>query len=77
MEVRVGTTPRPTRRTFLQALGAAACGGAPAACGGAPAAVNEIRITKGAGGVGFLPLLVMEKHRLIEKHAAAWPASRT
>jgi NitT/TauT family transport system substrate-binding protein len=31
---------------------------------------GEIRIPRGAGGVGFLPLLVMEKHRLIEKHAA-------
>jgi len=38
------------------------------ACGGRPA--NEIRIPRGAGGIGFLPLLVMEKHRLIEKHAA-------
>ena len=37
-------------------------------CGSRPA--NEIRIPRGAGGVGFLPLLVMEKHRLIEKHAA-------
>ena len=39
-----------------------------AACGGRPA--NEIRIPRGAGGIGFLPLLVMEKYRLIEKHAA-------
>ena len=39
------------------------------ACSGR--AANEIRIPRGAGGVGFLPLLVMEKHRLIEKHAAA------
>lgn len=39
-----------------------------AACGSRPA--NEIRIPRGAGGVGFLPLLVMEKYRLIEKHAA-------
>lgn len=38
------------------------------ACGSRPA--NEIRIPRGAGGVGFLPLLVMEKYRLIEKHAA-------
>ena len=36
----------------------------------AAARPNEIRIPRGAGGVGFLPLLVMEKHRLIEKHAA-------
>ncbi len=33
------------------------------------AEVNEIRIPTGAGGVGFLPLLVMEKYQLIEKHA--------
>jgi NitT/TauT family transport system substrate-binding protein len=35
----------------------------------AHAEVNEVRIPTGAGGVGFLPLLVMEKHQLIEKHA--------
>lgn len=40
-----------------------------AACGGRPA--GEIRIPKGAGGVGFLPLLMMEHHGLIEQHAAA------
>jgi NitT/TauT family transport system substrate-binding protein len=33
------------------------------------AEVSEVRIPTGAGGVGFLPLLVMEKHQLIEKHA--------
>jgi NitT/TauT family transport system substrate-binding protein len=33
------------------------------------AEVSEISIPTGAGGVGFLPLLVMEKHQLIEKHA--------
>jgi NitT/TauT family transport system substrate-binding protein len=37
------------------------------ACGSRPS--GEIRIPRGAGGVGFLPLLVMEKHGLIEKHA--------
>ena len=43
-----------------------------AACGGsAPTSeTKEIRIPKGAGGIGFLPLLVMEKYQLIEKHAA-------
>jgi len=35
----------------------------------AHAEVSEIRIPTGAGGVGFLPLLVMEKHQLIEKQA--------
>src|SRR5579863_10413668 len=33
------------------------------------AEVSEIRIPTGAGGVGFLPLLIMEKHQLIEKYA--------
>lgn len=42
-------------------------------CGGSntTATVEEIRIPRGAGGVGFLPLLVMEKDKLVEKHAAA------
>jgi NitT/TauT family transport system substrate-binding protein len=35
----------------------------------AKAEVAEVRIPTGAGGVGFLPLLVMEKNRLIEKRA--------
>ena len=30
-----------------------------------------VRIPTGAGGVGFLPLLMMREHALIEKHAAA------
>lgn len=37
------------------------------ACGGTHP--REVRIPKGAGGVGFLPLLVMEKYHLIEKYA--------
>jgi len=43
-----------------------------AACNKGPAAgteTSELRIPRGAGGVGFLPLLVMEKYNLIEKHA--------
>ena len=31
----------------------------------------RVRIPTGAGGVGFLPLLLMREHGLIEKHAAA------
>jgi NitT/TauT family transport system substrate-binding protein len=31
--------------------------------------ITELRIPMGAGGVGFLPLLVMQKNRLIEKYA--------
>ena len=38
--------------------------------GGGGSEATEIRIPRGAGGVGFLPLLMMEKNRLIEKHAA-------
>jgi NitT/TauT family transport system substrate-binding protein len=46
------------------ALLLAACGGSPAGTG-----AKEVRIPRGAGGLGFLPLLVMEKYQLIEKHA--------
>jgi sulfonate transport system substrate-binding protein len=35
------------------------------------AEVSEIRFPLGAGGVGFLPLLVMQKYGLIEKYAKA------
>ena len=41
------------------------------ACAPLHAEVNEIRIAKGAGGLGFLPLMVMEKYQLIEKNAKA------
>jgi NitT/TauT family transport system substrate-binding protein len=40
-----------------------------AACGGGDCAPGAIRMPRGAGGVGFLPLLVMEKEKLIETHA--------
>jgi NitT/TauT family transport system substrate-binding protein len=40
-----------------------------ASCSRASPGVVEVRIPKGAGGVGFLPLQVMEARRLIEKHA--------
>ena len=33
------------------------------------AEATEVRIPRGAGGVGFLPLLMMEKFQLVEKHA--------
>lgn len=48
-----------------------------AACGqdideaAVPTEVEEIRIPLGAGGVGFLPLLVARENNLIEKHAQA------
>jgi NitT/TauT family transport system substrate-binding protein len=37
-------------------------------CSGEPEE-TEIRIPLGAGGVGFLPLMMMREHDLIEKHA--------
>jgi NitT/TauT family transport system substrate-binding protein len=46
-------------------------GGLLAGCGGQRAAETEVRIPLGAGGVGFLPLLVMKERALIEKHASA------
>ena len=36
----------------------------------AGAEVSEVRVPLGAGGFGFLPLHMMKKHALIEKHAA-------
>ena len=41
-----------------------------AGCGGSGAG-PAVRIPTGAGGVGFLPLLMMREHGLVEKHAAA------
>ncbi|HTR34706.1 MAG TPA: ABC transporter substrate-binding protein [Bryobacteraceae bacterium] len=38
-------------------------------CSPALSEVSEVRFPVGAGGVGFLPLLVMEKYQLIEKYA--------
>jgi len=65
----IGSTPRgrvsAVRRGVLAIAVCAVV--AVSACGSRPA--GEIRIPRGAGGVGFLPLLVMEKHGLIEKHA--------
>ena len=41
-------------------------------CGGsAPSGSRLVRIPTGAGGVGFLPLLMMEKYHLVEDHARA------
>jgi NitT/TauT family transport system substrate-binding protein len=56
----------PRALSFLLAVALAAVS---AGCGGGSASTTEVRIPKGAGGVGFLPLLVMEKHGLVEKHA--------
>lgn len=54
-------TRQRIRVTLLVAALATAC-----AAGNDP---NRVRLTRGAGGVGFLPLLVMEEQGLIEKHA--------
>jgi NitT/TauT family transport system substrate-binding protein len=40
-----------------------------AGCGGS--SEPRVRIPTGAGGIGFLPLLMMQEHQLVEKHAAA------
>jgi NitT/TauT family transport system substrate-binding protein len=62
---------RATRRTAGLALIAAAFA-LSAGCGGqAGGGSTEVRIPLGAGGVGFLPLLVMRDRGLIEKHAQA------
>lgn len=53
--------PRATLLTCCAAIIAIGCSGEP---GG-----TEVRIPLGAGGVGFLPLMVMREHALIEKHA--------
>ncbi len=45
----------------------------PSACSKQPSKpkseVTSVRIPRGAGGVGFLPLLVMEKYRLVQEQA--------
>jgi NitT/TauT family transport system substrate-binding protein len=59
---------RVKRRKFLLLGAGALASGVIKGCnrGAAP---GTVRIPRGAGGVGFLPLLVMEKERLIQKHA--------
>jgi NitT/TauT family transport system substrate-binding protein len=55
-------------RWLLAALAAVFVAG----CGGRSTdGATEVRIPLGAGGVGFLPLLVMRERALIEKHASA------
>lgn len=51
-------------------LAAAVCGALLLHGLAAAAEVQELKIPKGAGGIGFLPLLVMEQQKIIEKHAA-------
>ncbi|MGE0444725.1 MAG: ABC transporter substrate-binding protein [Vicinamibacterales bacterium] len=50
--------------TYAACLLLAACGSAPGAGG-----VQELRMPTGAGGVGFLPLRVMQEYNLIAEHA--------
>lgn len=61
---------KPKRLASLAALaGIVFAGTLIAACGGS-ADGNVVRIPTGAGGVGFLPLLMMREHGLIEQQAA-------
>ena len=65
------TAHRLRRAILLVALAALVVG---CGSGGSSAGTNgarELRIPLGAGGVGFLPLLVMKERKLIEKHAAS------
>ena len=55
---------RPHLWTCMALLLVAACGSAPQ-----QGEVRELRMPTGAGGVGFLPLRVMQQQRLIEEHA--------
>jgi NitT/TauT family transport system substrate-binding protein len=54
-------------RSLIAAVGVATV----LAASAARAEVDEIRIPRGAGGVGFLSLLTMQKHDLVAKHARA------
>jgi NitT/TauT family transport system substrate-binding protein len=60
-------TRRRTIGSTLIAIALVFVGG----CGGQSGDSAEVRIPLGAGGVGFLPLLVMRDRELIEKHASA------
>src|SRR5690242_3917654 len=61
------------RRAFLRVASLALASLLAVGCGGGQSGgpAKEIRIPLGAGGVGFLPLLVMRDRALIEKHAQA------
>lgn len=66
------TTAHWSRRAILLVALAAlvtACGSG--GSGGGLNNAREVRIPLGAGGVGFLPLLVMKERKLIEKHAGS------
>jgi len=66
------TAHRSRRGILLLALGALVAGcGSGDSSGGGTAGAREVRIPLGAGGVGFLPLLVMKERKLIESHASA------
>ena len=60
------------RRSIFRLAGLAFAALTIASCGGGNSSTaREIRIPLGAGGVGFLPLLVMRERALVEKHAQA------
>lgn len=62
------------RRRLLSSCIATLLLAAAVACNKTPAEpegeVTQVRIPRGAGGVGFLPLLVMERYNLVERQAA-------
>lgn len=53
----------------MKALATVLTAAAIALAGCAGGGEEAVRIPRGAGGVGFLPLYLMEKHGLVEKHA--------
>jgi NitT/TauT family transport system substrate-binding protein len=55
--------------TRLRLIAVIVLGGLLLGCG-PPDSTPRVRIPTGAGGVGFLPLLMMREHGLVEKHAA-------
>jgi NitT/TauT family transport system substrate-binding protein len=57
-------------KRWLVLLAAAAAAFTLTGCGGTDG-TRQVRIPLGAGGVGFLPLLMMREHGLVEKHASA------
>jgi NitT/TauT family transport system substrate-binding protein len=60
----------PAFRAHCRALALAACAAIAGASAATGAETNEVRIVK-QSGLGFLPIMVMEHEKLIEKHTRA------